>query len=308
MVVVHSLDAIIGEIDKVKRVSRKSKRYDTESEREEDWGEWAFECVCKKRRCKNYDDGDAMIECDKCSVWTHTKCNGIRGRVKEYICRKCSQGGVGSKATPHKALQGRTTVGASIPVQNPLLCKPPTQSGTSKKRIQQLENTSPNALETEETTNPYFSTSATPHAKPTSSASDNSQTKSVPKLSQNCPKKIVRNRLPEGAWSRFQKLHSGIEAQRKILTENEKVVDAPAVLGEYEQERLLNIEKNLAMLEALGIKGCKTSLSASLTKPTRAYTCHPTAVSALLGTFGASEGPFGDIEGAFGAIQGTLNF
>eukprot|EP00242_Pyramimonas_sp_CCMP2087_P006199 CAMPEP_0198201826 /NCGR_PEP_ID=MMETSP1445-20131203/4857_1 /TAXON_ID=36898 /ORGANISM="Pyramimonas sp., Strain CCMP2087" /LENGTH=496 /DNA_ID=CAMNT_0043872459 /DNA_START=151 /DNA_END=1641 /DNA_ORIENTATION=- len=272
MVVVRSLNAIIGEIDKDKRFSRKSKRYEKESEREEDWGEWAFECVCKKRRCKNYDDGDAMIECDKCSVWTHTKCNGIRGRVKAYICRKCSQGDVGSKAT---ALKGRTTA-QSVPVQNPLLSKPPTQRGTRKKNeSQELENTSPNALQTEETTHPYFSTPATPHAEPTSSALDNSQNgpKSVPKAPKNCLKGV------EGAWSRFEKLHSGTEAQRKILTESEKVVEASAVLSEYEKERLKNIEKNLAMLEALGIKGSMTSLSASLAKSTHAYTCLPTAGS-----------------------------
>jgi len=84
------------------------------------------------------------------------------------------------------------------------------------------------------------------------------------------PKSDDTEQSTEDAWSRFDKMHSATESQRKtVLTESK--AQQPPILGEYEQNRLKNIQRNLAMLEALGIKKSTTSLSMSLGSSTRSH-------------------------------------
>lgn len=52
---------------------------------------WYFDCKCGMRG-SDYDDGSAMIECDKCKVWQHTECAGFSEGVelpKHFRCDIC---------------------------------------------------------------------------------------------------------------------------------------------------------------------------------------------------------------------------
>lgn len=53
-------------------------------EEEEEEEEWQFSCVCGLSG-QNYDDGTEMISCEKCQVWQHTKCNGLKKKVRIYL-------------------------------------------------------------------------------------------------------------------------------------------------------------------------------------------------------------------------------
>eukprot|EP00240_Pyramimonas_obovata_P001616 CAMPEP_0118941742 /NCGR_PEP_ID=MMETSP1169-20130426/34537_1 /TAXON_ID=36882 /ORGANISM="Pyramimonas obovata, Strain CCMP722" /LENGTH=437 /DNA_ID=CAMNT_0006886573 /DNA_START=180 /DNA_END=1493 /DNA_ORIENTATION=- len=203
-----------------------------EREREGKARDRMFQCHCKKRRCDNYDDGSPTVKCQQCGVWTHTKCNGIPGRIKVYTCRECSQGVVDPKS--EAAL-------ISIGTESKR-----TRGGARKKARRKLENVSPISPQTDN----LVTTEATYSEKIT--------TKSEPKPDAQQP--------AENAWSRFEKVHTSTTEHRKILSSNE--ARCPPVLSEYEQNRKKNIEKNLTILEALGIKNSIASLS-SLGSPTR---------------------------------------
>ena len=51
--------------------------------------QWTVSCMCGT----GDDDGERMIACDKCGVWMHTRCVGIRDSAnapKHWICPNCS--------------------------------------------------------------------------------------------------------------------------------------------------------------------------------------------------------------------------
>jgi len=51
--------------------------------------QWTVSCMCGT----GDDDGERMIACDKCGVWMHTRCVGIRDSAnapKRWICSNCS--------------------------------------------------------------------------------------------------------------------------------------------------------------------------------------------------------------------------
>jgi hypothetical protein len=51
--------------------------------------QWTVSCMCGT----GDDDGERMIACDKCSIWMHTRCVGIKDSAtapKRWICPKCS--------------------------------------------------------------------------------------------------------------------------------------------------------------------------------------------------------------------------
>ena len=51
--------------------------------------QWTVKCVCGTRD----DDGERMIACDKCGVWMHTRCVGIKDSAKapsNWTCPNCS--------------------------------------------------------------------------------------------------------------------------------------------------------------------------------------------------------------------------
>lgn len=50
---------------------------------------WTVECICGTKD----DDGERMLACDTCSVWQHTRCNGIRDTdeaPETFVCMKCA--------------------------------------------------------------------------------------------------------------------------------------------------------------------------------------------------------------------------
>ncbi|GFR42029.1 hypothetical protein Agub_g2846, partial [Astrephomene gubernaculifera] len=57
--------------------------------------DWRVACLCGTQD----DDGERMIACDVCGVWSHTRCNDIPDDADEpssYVCRACSSKGGGS--------------------------------------------------------------------------------------------------------------------------------------------------------------------------------------------------------------------
>ncbi|EFJ48788.1 hypothetical protein VOLCADRAFT_49050, partial [Volvox carteri f. nagariensis] len=51
--------------------------------------DWRVACLCGTQD----DDGERMIACDMCGVWSHTRCNDIPDEVDEppaFVCRECA--------------------------------------------------------------------------------------------------------------------------------------------------------------------------------------------------------------------------
>ncbi|XP_057849349.2 PHD finger protein At1g33420 isoform X2 [Cryptomeria japonica] len=51
---------------------------------------WTVKCSCGASE----DDGELMIQCDKCQVWQHTRCVGIldtKGVPQTFICKECNE-------------------------------------------------------------------------------------------------------------------------------------------------------------------------------------------------------------------------
>ncbi|RPA77976.1 hypothetical protein BJ508DRAFT_416798 [Ascobolus immersus RN42] len=51
---------------------------------------WDFDCICGAHG-KNYDDGSLSIMCDKCEIWQHASCLGIKevNKDEQFICERC---------------------------------------------------------------------------------------------------------------------------------------------------------------------------------------------------------------------------
>ena len=51
--------------------------------------QWTVKCMCGT----GDDDGERMIACDKCGIWMHTRCVGIKDSAKapsNWICPNCA--------------------------------------------------------------------------------------------------------------------------------------------------------------------------------------------------------------------------
>jgi len=65
---------------------------DVEMDEEGEEEDWAFHCLCGVKGA-NYNDGTAMVECEKCSTWQHASCVGMDGSEEEdtYVCWLCEK-------------------------------------------------------------------------------------------------------------------------------------------------------------------------------------------------------------------------
>ncbi|TYZ60877.1 hypothetical protein PybrP1_001449 [[Pythium] brassicae (nom. inval.)] len=76
--------------------------------------EWYFECVCGVKGA-NLDDGNPMIECDRCHVWQHTLCNGVLdgdAAQKNYECSKCRSAKPKAKSKTSSKARAKAKAGA----------------------------------------------------------------------------------------------------------------------------------------------------------------------------------------------------
>ncbi|GLJ10632.1 hypothetical protein SUGI_0132120 [Cryptomeria japonica] len=48
-------------------------------------GLWTVDCSSDI----NYNDGEEMVNCDKCGVWVHTKCSSFVKGETSFVCHKC---------------------------------------------------------------------------------------------------------------------------------------------------------------------------------------------------------------------------
>jgi hypothetical protein len=63
------------------------KAHHPSSSESDDWGDgsWIVACPCGV----NFDDGEEMVECDKCCVWVHTHCCRVPKGLTTFVCDKC---------------------------------------------------------------------------------------------------------------------------------------------------------------------------------------------------------------------------
>jgi hypothetical protein len=63
------------------------KAHHPSSSESDDWGDesWIVACPCGV----NFDDGEKMVECDKCGVWVHTHCCRVPKGLTTFVCDKC---------------------------------------------------------------------------------------------------------------------------------------------------------------------------------------------------------------------------
>jgi len=49
--------------------------------------DWIVNCPCGTRD----DDGEAMVACDVCEVWMHTRCVDVPDDTESWLCTVCSK-------------------------------------------------------------------------------------------------------------------------------------------------------------------------------------------------------------------------
>jgi len=90
------------EADGIKRASGRQNKSERERHRQEleriaqEEDNWYFDCVKCHQHGDNFDDGTHSIACEKCNVWQHSECHGIRPEQAEdpsfhFICSRCIQ-------------------------------------------------------------------------------------------------------------------------------------------------------------------------------------------------------------------------
>lgn len=72
-------------------MERRQKELDKLAEEED---EWIFDCAVCGMHGENLDDGTHSIACEKCNIWQHSKCHGIREEDAEhddfhFVCNDC---------------------------------------------------------------------------------------------------------------------------------------------------------------------------------------------------------------------------
>ena len=51
---------------------------------------WVVDCICGTKD----DDGERMVECDRCNVWVHTRCYGYPDSgpcPDHFLCVRCAK-------------------------------------------------------------------------------------------------------------------------------------------------------------------------------------------------------------------------
>jgi len=72
------------------------KRQKELEELKEEEDEWIFDCSVCGMHGENYDDGTHSIACEKCNIWQHSKCHGIKEEDAEsddfhFVCADCKR-------------------------------------------------------------------------------------------------------------------------------------------------------------------------------------------------------------------------
>lgn len=84
-------DARMSERHLKSEMERRQKELDKLAEEEDDW---VFDCAVCGMHGENLDDGTHSIACEKCSIWQHSSCHGIREEDAEredfhFVCSDC---------------------------------------------------------------------------------------------------------------------------------------------------------------------------------------------------------------------------
>lgn len=85
-----------------KRISNRQNKSERERHKKElerlaeDEDDWYFDCVKCHKHGNNFDDGTHSIACERCNVWQHSECHGIKPEQAEdenfhFICSRCKQ-------------------------------------------------------------------------------------------------------------------------------------------------------------------------------------------------------------------------
>jgi hypothetical protein len=92
-------DGVVVDADRG-RISERQLKADMEKRKQElenlqQDDSWYFDCVCGIHG-QNLDDGSHSIACENCSMWQHSKCNGISEQQAErddfhFVCRDCKK-------------------------------------------------------------------------------------------------------------------------------------------------------------------------------------------------------------------------
>jgi len=72
------------------------KRQKELEELKEEEDEWIFDCSVCGMHGENFDDGTHSIACEKCNIWQHSKCHGIKEEDAEsddfhFVCADCKR-------------------------------------------------------------------------------------------------------------------------------------------------------------------------------------------------------------------------
>lgn len=121
-----------------KRVSNRQNQSERERHKKElerlaeEEDTWYFDCVKCHKHGDNFDDGTHSIACEKCNVWQHSECHGIKPEQAEdedfhFICSRCRQ----KEADAKKPKIAPIKLGKNPHSSSPPNKKPPSRPATS---------------------------------------------------------------------------------------------------------------------------------------------------------------------------------
>ena len=128
-----SQDARVSERNLKNEMERRQKELERLAEEED---RWIFDCSVCGIHGENVDDGTHSIACERCNIWQHSKCHGIRIADAErddfhFICTDCIRKEEDAKKPKIRPLKlGR--IGSSSSPQTDRLDNRPTSSSTNK--------------------------------------------------------------------------------------------------------------------------------------------------------------------------------
>lgn len=87
----ENTDARMSERNLKLEMERRQRELDKLAEEED---EWIFDCAVCGMHGENLDDGTHSIACEKCNIWQHSKCHGIKEEDAEsddfhFVCNDC---------------------------------------------------------------------------------------------------------------------------------------------------------------------------------------------------------------------------
>lgn len=90
---VDNPDSRISERQLKSEMERRQKELERLAEEED---EWIFDCAVCGMHGENLDDGTHSIACEKCNIWQHSKCHGIKVEEAEsddfhFVCTDCKR-------------------------------------------------------------------------------------------------------------------------------------------------------------------------------------------------------------------------